>query len=161
MRTQRRWHSSPPRIRLVLFLALVLSARLPVVAITCTVPGSHPTIQGAVNDPACTQIDLADQAYSESISVSRPLTIRGPGAGTATLEGWVRVVGSTTLVTLENLQVRNGCQPEALSVAAGAQVESTGLKVVRSAALPCPELTTIFTDGFESGDTSAWSFTVP
>ena len=146
----------------VLLLALGLMARAPAGADVCSVPGSHPTIQEAVNDSACTEIDLSDQTYPESILVTRSLTIAGPGAGTAILEGGVEVTRSGTIVTLTDLEVRNGCQPEALSAAGGGRVEGTGLVVVRSAALPCPSvIADIFLDGFESGDTSAWSSTVP
>ena len=120
MHTQQAIRLVPFGLRSVLFLALVLIARVPVGAITCTVPGS----------------------------------------GTAILEGWLQVEGSAALVTLTDLQVRNGCQPAALSVADGAQVEGTGLVVVRSAVLPCPVITRIFSDGFESGDSQAWSSTV-
>ena len=42
----------------------------------------------------------------------------------------------------------------------GAQVTGSSLEVERSAALPCPPSFT-FADGFESGDTSAWSSQVP
>ncbi len=157
MRTRRTLQSLLPLFRPVLFLVLVLMARVPVPAITCTVPGSHLTIQAAVDDLACIQIDLVDQTYTESIHVPRSLTITGPGAGTPIIEGLVQVVGSGALVTLVDLQVRNGCQHEALSVAEAARVEGTGLEVVRSAALPCPPITRVFADGFESGDTTAWS----
>jgi hypothetical protein len=162
MRTPRALQLSSRRFGLVLILALVLTSSVPVGAVVCSVPGSHATIQEAIYDSACTEINLSDQTYAESILVPRSLTIAGPGAGTAILEGGVEATGSGTLVTMTDLEVRNGCQPEAFSAERGGRVEGTGLVVVRSAALPCPPvIADIFSDGFESGDTSAWSSTVP
>lgn len=144
-----------------MFLALALTATVPAGAGVCSVPGSHPTIQEAIDDPSCTAIDVADQSYAESILVYRTLTISGPGAGTAILEGGVEARGSGTVVNLTDLEVRNGCQPEALVTVSGARIDGDGLKVVRSTSLPCPPvLAEVFLDGFESGDTSAWSSTV-
>ncbi len=45
-------------------------------------------------------------------------------------------------------------------VLGGAEVSGTNLTVERSTVLPCPP-SFIFADGFESGDTSAWSSQVP
>lgn len=144
----------------VLLLVLAASSSLP--AVTCTVPGTHATIQEAVDDPTCIPIDLADQTYPESVRLHRTLTVAGPGVGTAIIEGWVLAIGAGTVVTLDTLEVRNGCQPEALSSERGARVEGTDLVVVRSAALPCPAVAAdVFADDFESGDTLAWTATVP
>ena len=143
------------------FLALLLPAPAsPALAGVCTVPGSHATIQEAIDDPLCTQIDLAVQTYPESINIPRSLTLAGPGGGGAIVEGLVRVVGAGTLVNLVDLAVQNGCPQNAMLVLGSAQVIATNLTVEHSAALPCPP-SIIFTDGFESGNTSAWSQTVP
>ena len=123
-------------------------------------PGSHATIQEAIDDPACTTISLAAQTYPESISILRSLTLSGPPAGGAIVEGLVWVVGSGSVVDLADLLVQNGC-PESLLVQGGAQVNGANLQVIHSAALPCPPPPLIFTDGFESGDTSGWSGQVP
>lgn len=162
MGTRRKLQIQSSCVRLVLFLVLGLAASVPADAVLCSVPGSHPTIQEAINDSSCTEIDLSDQTYAESILVPRSLMITGPDTGTSILEGRVEIMGPGTVVTLTDLEVRNGCQPEALSADQGGRVEGTGLVVVRSAALPCPPvIADIFSDGFESGDTSAWSSTVP
>jgi parallel beta-helix repeat protein len=53
-------------------------------AATCSVPSlTYPTIQSAVNDPACTTIIVAPGAYIESVTIGRPLTLLGPNAGTS------------------------------------------------------------------------------
>lgn len=140
----------------------VLTASSPARAQTCAVPGTHPTIQEAVDDPTCTTIDLAAQSYPESIEIRRSLTLGGPAAGGAVIEGLVLVVGSGTAVNLEHLEVANGCSPDALRTAGGATVVGAGISVQRSAVLPCPELaSSIFSDGFETGDTGRWSSTTP
>ncbi len=69
-------------------------------------------------------------------------------------------MGAGTLVDLVDLAVQNGCLENAMLVQGGAEVSGTNLTVERSVALPCPP-SIIFADGFESGDTSAWSSQVP
>lgn len=126
----------------------------------CMVPGSHSTIQEAIVD-GCTDIELQPQSYAESFSLSRSVTLRGPAGGTAVLRGVVEVTGADTVATLANLRVENGCV-NALRVMNGARVSGSSLVTVRSAAFPCPPLgtVTVFADGFEAGDTSAWSMVV-
>ena len=52
------------------------------------------------------------------------------------------------------------CLENAMLIQGAAQVNGTKLEVERSAALPSRP-SVIFADGFESGDTSAWSSSVP
>jgi hypothetical protein len=144
----------------LLVVCLLAAGASPVAAGVCTVPGTHASIQAAIDDPACTQVDLAAQTYDESIHVPRSLTLAGPGAGGAVVEGLAQVVGAGTTVTFADLAVRNGCDVASLRVLGGAQVSGSNLEVEHSEALPCPP-STIFEDGFESGDTSAWATTVP
>ncbi len=137
---------------------LVLWA-LPAQAIVCSVPGGHPTIQEAVDDPTCTEVELEAGTYEESVQVSRTLMISGPvGRGTV-LQGRFTALGSSTVVDLVDLVVENGCASAALTSLQGARVEGLGLEVVRQTGLPC-SVETIFSDGFETGDTSAWSSSV-
>ena len=126
-------------------------------------PGSHATIQQAIDEPACAMITLSAQRFAESIVVRRPLTLAGPAAGEAVVEGLVLVIGQGTEVILQDLTVENGCSPDALRTSGGAKITGNNLRVERSEALPCPVTTAgrVFTDGFESGGTSNWSVTVP
>jgi hypothetical protein len=125
---------------------------------TCTVPGTHATIQEAADDPACVTISLAAQTYPESIVLRRSLTLAGPGTGGAVVQGMVLVAGVTTEATLNDLRVENGCVPDAVRASGGARLVGENLQVERSEGLPCPlTADTIFSDGFESGNTSAWS----
>src|SRR5712692_5978081 len=41
----------------------------------CTVPGDYSTIQGAVNDPSCTTINVAAGTYNEQVTISSPLPL--------------------------------------------------------------------------------------
>ncbi len=143
--------------RIPCLILLAAAAALPASADPCSVPGSHATIQDAIDDPVCTSITLAAQTYPESIEIVRSLGIAGPAPGGAVIEGHVLVAGSSTQAELVDLEVRNGCSGNALEARGGAKVDGTRLAVVRSSALPCPPLASaIFADGFESGDTSAW-----
>lgn len=121
---------------------------------TCTVPGSHATLQAAVDDPGCAVVELAAQAFPESLDVTRTSTLRGPAEGGATIEGQVRVRGEGTVATLEHILLRSGCPPAALLVLDRARVRPSAVEVEHGAVLPCPEA--LFADGFESGDTAAW-----
>jgi hypothetical protein len=48
---------------------------------TCTVPGTHPTIQAAAADASCTVINVAPGIYNENVLVNNPVTINGAQAG--------------------------------------------------------------------------------
>ena len=142
--------------------AIAALAAPPAHAQTCTVPGSHTTIQEAIDDPACATVALATQTYPESIVIRRSLTLAGPGGGGAIVQGLVLMSGPTTVVTLQDLRVENGCVPDALRTTGGARLAGENLQVERADGLPCPATAdAIFTDGFESGNTDAWSSTTP
>jgi len=148
--------------RLQLAVVLVLAAAAPLHAQTCTVPGSHATIQEAADDPACAEVVLAAQTYPESVVLRRTVTLAGPAAGGAVVQGLVLISGASTVATLRDLRVENGCVPDAVRASGGARLIGENLQVQRAAGLPCPlTADTIFVDGFESGNTSAWSITSP
>lgn len=133
-------------------------------AAVCQVPsGPHPTIQSAVDDGSCTELELAGQTFAESVTIPRDLIVRGASTDTAVIAGRLVVEGPTTQVTLEDLTVDasvqgvGGTVPTALNASAGAEV--TCRRVVARNSLV--DLWTLFIDGFESGDTSAWSATQP
>ena len=139
-----------------------IMAAPPLHAQTCTIPGSHATIQEAADDPACAEVVLASQTYPESIVLRRTVTVAGPAAGGAVIQGLVLIAGSETVITLRDLEVANGCTPDSVRITGGAELLGETLTVTRSEVLPCPATAdTIFTDGFESGNTSAWSATSP
>ena len=132
---------------------------VPVAAGVCTVPGTHALVQLAIDDPACGQIQLADQTYDESITIDRSLTLAGPAGGDAILSGRVGALGAGVLAAVLDLAVETSCSP-ALLARSGARIDGSGLTVLRSAAFPCSPGLPIFADGFESGDSSAWDAVV-
>lgn len=141
-------------------LTLAVLCASTVSADVCSVPSvAHASIQAAVDDAACTEIVLAAQVFSESVAVSRSLVLRGDSSATTVIKGRVTVTGDTTEAALQNLQVDGGgCFSVALDVGGGAQVTSQqDVVVINAAGGECP----IFLDGFESGNTSAWSSTSP
>lgn len=118
------------------------------VAGTCTVPGSHDTIQVALDDPACTSVQLSNQSYFELIEIDRAVDLAGPVSGSAEVTGQVVVSGGSAISALSNFQVTSGCTDGALRVTGGARVTGTALRVVRNGGTPCT-VGFIFSDGFE------------
>ena len=134
------------------------------VAATCEVPSaSYPTIQAAVDDVGCTEVVLASQTFTEAVVIGRDLTLRGASSSSTVIEGQVEVQGTTTQVEIRDLKIDAsapsvaGCFQVGLPVQGGAQVNSREVVVLNGRGNACP----LFEDGFESGDTSAWSSTAP
>lgn len=82
-------------------VACLVSA--PAWAAVCSVPGTgHPTIQRALNDPTCSEIELKAQVYTEQLNINRPggsVVLRGAGAGRTVLTSPSRRVRSTVATT--------------------------------------------------------------
>lgn len=67
---------------LLLIASLTAAQIAPGKAATCSVPSAgYPTIQAAVDDPACTTINVAPGLYPENVLVSRSLTLNGAQVG--------------------------------------------------------------------------------
>lgn len=148
----------------VVLPVMVLLRASPAGAAVCQVPsGPYPTIQSAVDAPACTEIELAAQTFHESVVIARGLELRGASSPTTVIEGQVTVQGGSTQVALQDLTVDGsapgvgGTSSEALLVEGGAEVNGLRIVVLNAA----EDLLAVFADGFESGDTSAWSAVVP
>jgi hypothetical protein len=76
------------------WLESVSMAALSVPAQICAVPsGQYPTIQSAIDDAGCSEVELTAQVFVESAVVDRSLTLRGDSSGTHTIEGQVQVTG--------------------------------------------------------------------
>jgi hypothetical protein len=144
--------------------ALMLLSAATCLAAVCSVPsGQYPTIQSAVDDPSCTEIVLAERTFEESVTVGRDLTLRGASSATSVIEGRLTAQGGATEVELENLTIDAsaagvaGTFTEALNVLSGAELNGRDVVVLNAVFDPFA----VFADGFESGDTAAWSTTVP
>ena len=149
-----------PRRNLKVVAVLICAALLswPVLAEgeTCNVPSaSYPFIQYAVNAVTCTEIILASGSFFGGVTIGRTLELQGVSSDSTTVVGKVTVEGSGTKATLKGLKIAVGPgdpPPDGLVVVGDAEVIPEDL-VVGLAEL-------IFSDGFERGDTTAWSSTV-
>jgi hypothetical protein len=155
-----------PFVRSFLALSLVLlfASAPPAAAAVCTVPAaSHPTIQAAVDDLACTEIVVAAGSFVESLEIDRNLDITGDSSTTTVIEGRVTAAVAGVALTLNNLTVNAGassvagCYPIAVDISSGAALTSSDLVVINALGDAC----LIFSNGFETGDTGAWSVTSP
>ena len=125
---------------------------------TCPVPGSHATIQEAVGDPACGQIQLAAGTFEESVAVHRSLEVAGQGADATLLRGALAAIAPGIEVLVSDLSIDSGCPAGSLQSSAGGRIEAMGVEAVSSPSSLCPPLVNrVFADGFESGDLGAWS----
>lgn len=100
----------------------------------CAVPSSsYPTLQSAIDDPACEGAILASGDYPGPFRLTRDFPITGPDDFSARLLGGLDIEGNANVdVRLEYVQVQAGVDPAL-----------------------------IFADGFETGNTTAWSSTTP
>jgi hypothetical protein len=133
---------------MILAFALALVPRY-ALADVCTVPGTHVSIQAAVDDPACADIELANQNYFELLEIDRSLSLSGAMGGSATVVGQIEVTGSTTLAMLSDFHVEGGCPEGVLRVTGGSQATASWLQVVYDAGSDCV-VNLIFRDGFEN-----------
>jgi len=155
---------SPIEPPMVAALALLFASATTAVAAVCTVPsGSHPTIQAAVDDPTCTEVAIAAGTYAESVEVDRTLEISGASSTTTIVEGRIALTGTGVELTLDSLKVDAsapsvaGCYPFAVDISGGSSMSGNDLVVVNGGGDAC----LLFRDGFESGNTGAWSNTNP
>jgi hypothetical protein len=145
--------------RFFLGVSVACATTVPASAAVCPVPsGAHPTIQSAVDDAGCTEVELVAQTFAESVVVQRDLALEGAAATTTVIAGVVTVHGGATLLELRGVTVdaRDGSMAAALDVHGGARVSCRDVVVVNGTGQGL-----IFQDGFESGQTTAWSTTVP
>ena len=133
-------------------------------AATCTVPsGGHPTIQAAVDDPTCSVINLQSQTYQEEVAIGRTVSISGVSSSTSIIVGQVQLEGGSPVVTMTDIgvdasnSVVAGCYRDAVLSRDGARLVGNNLVVVNATGVAC----LLFGNGFENGNTAAWSATTP
>ena len=154
----------PRSIVFFAFLGVLALAAHAVDAATCTVPSAgHETIQVAVDDIGCTEIELAAQLFIESVSITRSAVVRGDSSATTMVQGRLTVTGASTSVGLHTLTIDGsalpvrGCFEAALDVTGGGRVAADDdVVVINTGGGSCP----IFADGLETGNSSRWSRTV-
>jgi hypothetical protein len=144
---RRPWLAVPAIVTVVLF------PTDPARAASCTVPGTHTTLAAAIQDPNCTMIQLAAITYSGDQTIARSLMLSGQAAGGTRIRGTVSVLADA-LLDLRELGIVSVGPDEALLVTDGASVTVSGVTV------DCCQ-DPLFSDGFESGNVSAWAATSP
>lgn len=132
-------------ICLALFGALLST---PVFAGVCSVPGTHSTIQAAIDDVGCSDIQLTNQSYFELLQIDRSLTLSGVQDGSAQVIGQVSLIGGTTVASLNDFRIESGCPGGALHVSGGAQVSVSDMEVAWASGTPCLA-DVVFSGGFE------------
>ncbi len=144
-------------LRLVGSIAVLLSLlpTPPAAAATCEVPDTYSTIQAAVDDSSCDPILVSAGTYAEAVSISRSLWMIGLDPGAATIEGRIAIHEDSAEVDVkiwDMVVAAKGESLPAVMVSGGAELTGSNLDVTHLR-------NSIFCDGFESGDTSAWSET--
>ena len=160
-----RHATRPVRLALVL-LTVDCAAPLASFGAVCTVPsGGYPTIAAALADATCDPIQIAAGSYTTNLSITRDVTLTGAGSASTTIAGWVGVSGAATDAVLNALRIdattatSSLCYASGLDVRGGAKAGGVDLVVVGrpTPITPCSP----FSDGFETGDLSAWSTYLP
>ncbi len=86
------------------------------VAPDCAVPGEYPTIQAAIDDVACSNVNVAAGTFSEGLAISRSVVISGAGSGATFVDPWTAggpavSVFAGTGVYIENLAITTTAAP--------------------------------------------------
>lgn len=134
------------RLPLALLLLVTGSAQ----AALCNVPASYTSVQAAVNDNNCSEIQMSPGQYEGSINISRSLTLSGSGSNRTVVNGVVSVSGNTTQATLRSFRISGGCQGSWLISSGGASVLASTIRSELVAPSQCGGDELIFEDGFES-----------
>jgi hypothetical protein len=97
-----------------LVLALVGTAS-PAFAQSCSVPGTHATIQLAIDAGAgvCDTITVSSGTFNENLTIGRSLTLNGMGKSSTTIDGSsgtrvITITGPSITVNMSNLRVTGG-----------------------------------------------------
>ncbi len=146
---------SDRRLVVMFLVTILLLGATPGICETCNVPSaSYPSIQSAVDVVSCTEIVLTSGDFFGAVTISRTLEIRGASSDSTTIVGNINVQGAGTTATLTGFMIAVGPNPpnDGLVIAGDAEVIPDDL-VIRTT-------DHIFSDGFESGDTTEWSATV-
>ena len=153
MNTSRRARFVPAAL-LIVIIAVAVS---PAWSATCNVPSpAYHVVQAAEDHASCTEIVLSGGYVFGDVAIDRSLTLKGQSSSTSAIVGQVTVQGTGVAVTIETLRIEvpeGAVSQDGLVVSGGAEVTSDDLRVISTAV--------IFADGFERGDETAWSISVP
>ena len=136
MTAEPRFSMSVRTALLATCLGLALAS--PGTAQTCDVPAEYSTIQSAIDDQACSVVDVAAGFYTEALAFTRSVTVLGAAGGTTVLRDAPLVAtGSDVDVLLDSLRLENGCQPESLLSSGGATIDAVDVTVAYSSSFGC------------------------
>lgn len=123
-------------------LLLFLAGPPPALAATCSVPGTHATIQAAINDVNCNPINIGVGTFNQNLVINRSLTLQGAGQTATIINGGgtgrpVTINGTGVVVNLNNLRLTNGNASSAstpnlgggILVATAARLHGTNLQL--------------------------------
>lgn len=151
----------PVAIAVLSGIGLGALAASPAGAATCNVPAVYPTIAAALADATCNPIVVATGTFTENPVIARSVTLQGEGVARTTIAGWVQVRGAGTVAVVSALTIdataasANLCRASGLDARGGARASGTELYV---SGKPTPTAGCgFFSDGFESGNLTAWS----
>lgn len=115
----------------------------------CTVPEDYASLQEAVNDNSCTEIQFGPGEFDGSVTIERSIDLTGSGSANTDVMGVITVSGTGTLVDAKGFKVVGGCNW--LTVSEGGALYGTDL-VVSVEATPdqCEGGDWIFDNGFET-----------
>jgi nitrous oxidase accessory protein NosD len=129
---------------------LLLFAACSADAAICTVPASHASIQSAIDDSNCSEIQMSPGQYDGSLNIARSLALIGSGSNSAVVRGVVSVSGNATQVTAQGFRISGGCLGSWLIASSGATLSGLDLVSELLAPTQCPGGEMIFEDGFET-----------
>lgn len=100
-------------LTLLLLMAQTMAAQGSGGLATCNVPtAGHITIQSAIDDPACAEVNVAVGTFNENLNVRRSVTVRGQGMNSTRVDGGgldrVVLIEPGHSVTLTQLTIANG-----------------------------------------------------
>lgn len=105
---------------------------------SCAVPGGYASLAAAVTDPTCSNIILAAATFTETVVISRNLHIQGAGLTGTIINGNglgpIIAISSTAVVTLSDMQIRDGLIPSDQSIG-GAGIRNDGTLLMQRVVL--------------------------
>lgn len=150
--------------RHLMFAAFILLVRMgssaPADAAVCDVPSpTYSTIQSAVDDPQCTEIDVAAGSYEEVVVISRSLMLSGAGSEHTSVDvpagqPLLSLAGPSTVLEVHGISF--GClgRCPGFAVTGGGVVSGTDTEFLAPRPL-------VFAADFDDGTTDEWSQVIP
>lgn len=95
----------------------------------CWVPVTHPTIQAAVDDPACPVVGLEPAIHNEQVIIGRDVELVGRATINGGGQGRVLEISAGSSVVLRDLTIRNGLAERGAGILSHGTLELRGVRV--------------------------------